>query len=549
MSSLGEIPKRGYAKRMFWADKLAKEIQERFRPFTSSKPIIIRDEKTPSGRVHIGSMRGVAIHGVISEALKEQGVSNTFLYEFNDMDAMDGFPEYLPDDFRQYMGMPLRTIPSPDGKAKNFAEYFADEFKEVILAAGFTPEFYNVSELYFTGKMDGAIRIALEHAADIRRIYKEVSGSQKPDDWYPLSVICESCGKVGTTKVYAFDGQKVSYRCEPHMVKWAEGCGHEGTISPFGGNAKFPFKVEWPAKWKVMGVNIEGAGKDHSTKGGARDVAAHIAKEVFNYEAPFDTPYEFFLVGGKKMSSSKGRGSSAKEISELVPAKILRLALLGKDINQAINFDPEGDTIPVLYDLYDKLAENYWAGVKDDYARLFELIHPNRKIPSKHYLPRFSQIAFLAQMRHIDIYQQLKMSLEQEKRDSSGGQPFTNEDVEEIDERIKYAGQWLDAYAPEKFVFKLQDTLPEAAKNLSDMQKKAIAELQHYIAAAVDMPTGEEIQHKLHEIKETLAIAPQDLFGALYLLFLGKSYGPKIGWFLSVLDKEFVLKRLQEVSA
>ncbi len=60
------------------------------------------------------------------------------------------------------------------------------------------------------------------------------------------------------------------------------------------------------------------------------------------------------------------------------------------------------------------------------------------------------------------------------------------------------------------------------------------------------MPTGEDIQHKLHEIKDTFTIPPSELFGALYLAFLGKSYGPKIGWFLSVLPKEFVLKRLEE---
>src|SRR3989344_8571145 len=171
---------------MFWADRIAGEVKARFG--ASKKPIVIRDEKTPSGRVHVGSMRGVAIHGTISEALSAKGVSNVFKYEFNDLDPMDGFPEYLPEKFRQYMGMPLSHIPSPDGKATNFAEYFAEEFKEVILGAGFKPEFYNVSELYTSGKMDEVIRIALTHAVDIRRIYREVSGSQKPDDWYPLSV-------------------------------------------------------------------------------------------------------------------------------------------------------------------------------------------------------------------------------------------------------------------------------------------------------------------------------------------------------------------------
>ena len=522
---------------MFWADRIAGEVQARFKG--TKAPIVIRDEKTPSGRVHVGSMRGVAIHGTISEALSAKGVSNVFKYEFNDLDPMDGFPEYLPEKFRQYMGMPLSHIPSPDGKATNFAEYFAEEFKEVILGAGFKPEFYNVSELYTSGKMDEVIRIALTHAVDIRRIYREVSGSQKPDDWYPLSVFCENCGKVGTTRVFAFDGEKISYRCEPQMVTWAEGCGHENKVSPFGGNAKFLFKVEWAAKWKVLGVMVEGAGKDHSTKGGARDVAAHIAKEVFTYEAPMDAPYEFFLVGGKKMSSSKGRGSSAKEISELVPSKILRLALLGKEINQAINFDTEGDTIPILYDQYDKLAQNYWAGVKDDYARLFEFLHPEHKTPAATFLPRFSQVAFIVQMPHLD--------LEAEAAKIKGSE-LTEGDKTELRERAAYAKKWLAEYAPEKYVFKLQGTLPEAARGLSDTQKQALGEILRYIEVFEAMPSGEEIHKKLHDIKETQKIAPAELFGAIYLSFLDKSSGPQAGWFLSSLKKDFVVQRLKEVT-
>lgn len=514
---------------MFWADRIAQEAEKKFG---KAEPIVIRDEKTPSGRVHIGSMRGVAIHAAISEALSDRGVKNVFKYEFNDMDPMDGFPEYLPEEFRKYMGIPLSKIPSPDGKAENFAEYFATEFKEVISAAGYTPEFYNVSELYLSGKMDDVIRVALEHAAAIRRIYKEVSGSQKADDWYPLAVICEQCGKRGTTKVFAFDGEKVSYRCEPDMVKWAKGCGHEGKISPFGGNAKFPFKVEWPAKWKVVGVQVEGAGKDHSTKGGTRDVAAHIAKEVFAYETPLNIPYEFFLVGGKKMSSSKGRGSSAKEIASLVPAKILRLALIGKDIMQAFNFDPEGDTIPVLYDQYDKLAENFWAGNKDDYARLFEMIHPERKMPQKSALPRFSQVAFAVQMPHLDIDKE-----------------FPEADSSELHERAEYAKRWLAEYAPEKFVFKLQDELPEAAQNFSDVQKKALATLRLHLKSSPTMPSGEDLHHFLHGLKESEPILPAELFSAIYLSFLGKPMGPKAGWFLSVLPRDFVLKRLDEATA
>jgi lysyl-tRNA synthetase class I len=55
---------------MFWADRIAGEIEETAaakdavatKGTTSEKPLIIRDEKSITGRVHIGSMRGVAIH-------------------------------------------------------------------------------------------------------------------------------------------------------------------------------------------------------------------------------------------------------------------------------------------------------------------------------------------------------------------------------------------------------------------------------------------------------------------------------------------------------
>ncbi len=523
---------------MFWADRLAEEIVAHFG---KNAPILIRDEKTVSGRVHVGSMRGAAIHGTIYEALTEAGIPATFKWEHNDFDPMDDIPVYLDRaTYEPYLGKPLKYIPSPEPGFASYAEYFALEFQRVIEDAGWHPEFYWGSEVYEDGRMDGVIREALDHAADIRRIYKEVSGSVRKDTWLPINVICPTCGKVTTTDSTDWDGETVLVNCYPTKVEYTKGCGFQGRVSPFGGNAKLPWKVEWPAKWKVMGVMVEGAGKDHSTRGGSRDVAAHIAKEVFNYEAPFDTPYEFFLVGGRKMSSSKGRGSSAADISGLVPTKIFRLALIGKDINQQVNFDPEGDTIPVLYDLYDKLAVGYKTTKDDDYARLFEFIHPDRKLPPEDvFMPRFSQIAFLTQMPHLNI--------EKEAERLKGG-PLTDDDMIELAQRAEYAQYWIQQCAPEKFVFTLQQTMPEAAQGLSHAQKNALKVLYNFIETADGMPSGEEIQQKLHSIKEEMEIQPSELFQALYLAFLGKTYGPKVGWFLSVLDKNFVLNRLQEVS-
>jgi lysyl-tRNA synthetase class 1 len=529
---------------MFWLDRIFGQIEKELKEkIASGKILVVRDEKTASGRVHVGSMRALALHAALADRLDEAKIPHVFKYEINDMDPMDGLPVYLDKKvYEKEMGKPLFAIPSPDlpaqagGKAKNFAEYFAAEYIEAIKAAGFNPELYRTSELYLSGKMDDAIRLALERADVVRRIYKEVSGAKRANDWYPLSVICEACGKVGTTQVYAWDGAQVSYRCLPEAVEWAKGCGHEGKVSPFGGSAKLPWKVEWAAKWMVVGVDIEGGGKDHYSKGGARDVARRVAQEVFEYPEPFGVANEFFLVGGKKMSSSKGEGSSAKEIVELVPPHIFRLALYGKDINQQINFDPAGDTIPTLYDQYDKLAAGYWAGTRDDYARLFEYIHKERVVPGEHYLPRFSQVAFMVQMPHLNLHEDLR---------NLKGSRLSDEDLHEAEERSTYAKKWLETYAPEKYVFKLQDELPEVL--LSEQQKTALALLADYVESEQEL-SGERLHHRLHELKDERGIAPGEFFGAIYQIFLNKRQGPQAGWFLASLPHEFVLKRLKKAT-
>mgnify|MGYP002620816998 CR=1 FL=1 len=531
---------------MFWADSIADDIEKRLaEKISSGKQLVIRDEKTASGRVHIGSMRGVAIHGIISDVLEKRNVGQKFLYEINDFDPMDGLPSYLDANvFGEYMGQPLYTVPAPESSAENFAEFYGNEFADVIESTGFHPELYRASSLYTSGKMDEVIREALDGAEKIREIYKKISGSERGEDWYPLSVVCEQCGKIGTTKVYEWDGNEVTYTCEENMVEWARGCRYSGKISPFGGNAKLPWKVEWPAKWKVVGVDIEGAGKDHSTKGGARDVASHISREVFNYEPPYDIPYEFFLVGGAKMSSSKGRGASAAEISALLPTKVLRLVLLGTLPKRAINLDPEGDTIPVWFDWYDRIAEKYWSGEGDDDARLFELVHDGNP-PERMYLPRFSTVAFLAQMEHLNLEEEI--SKMKEESGYKGPSLLTEEERKELVERADYAKMWLEAHAPEKYKFEIQEALPESANSLTQEQKEGLKKVLEYIESN-DKLSGEELHHAIHEIRKEIGIEPKEFFSALYMVILGKDHGPKAGWFLSVLDTDFLTRRLEEAS-
>ncbi len=92
-----------------------------------------------------------------------------------------------------------------------------------------------MSDIYPTGQMDPFIRTALDKAALVRDIYRRVANVQHPDTWHPVGVICPTCGKVGTTIVTEWNGERVFYECRERHVEWATGCGSSGWISPFGG--------------------------------------------------------------------------------------------------------------------------------------------------------------------------------------------------------------------------------------------------------------------------------------------------------------------------
>src|SRR3982750_1438488 len=304
-----------------WADELAASV---------SGPQVVNDSKTPSGTVHVGSLRGPVILDVIARALRARGIATTYLYGVDDMDAMDAQALLTPDAVERYMGVPLARIPDqePDGH-DSYARHHAGVFIETFSGLGIRPDrYYWMSEIYPTGDLDPYIRLALDRADVVRDVYRRVANVRHADTWHPIGVICENCGRVGTTIVTKWDGERVYYECRPDLVTWARGCGHSGWVSPFRGAAKLPWNVEWGAQWGLFGVPIEPWGKALSPGGGSRERSDAIAREVFEREPPINVPYEFLNIGGRKMSTSKGGGTPAHLIAEVIPPEQLRLFFL-----------------------------------------------------------------------------------------------------------------------------------------------------------------------------------------------------------------------------
>ncbi len=184
---------------MFWADEIAARAAEAAEA-SGSGAQVINDSKTPSGTVHVGSLRGPVIHDEIWRALRRAGQAATFRYGVDDLDPMDSQALLTPDAVDRYMGVPLAHVPAPPGSdAASYARHFVGElFLSTFKPLGLDPELYWMSEVYAAGDMDRYIRAALDAAETIRTIYREVGHVEKEPGWLPVSVICSNCGRVGT---------------------------------------------------------------------------------------------------------------------------------------------------------------------------------------------------------------------------------------------------------------------------------------------------------------------------------------------------------------
>ncbi|MEA2620319.1 MAG: lysyl-tRNA synthetase, class [Chloroflexota bacterium] len=528
---------------MDWADELAARV---------SGPQVVNDSKTPSGTVHVGSLRGPVILDVIARALRASGHETTLLYGVDDMDPMDAQALLTPDAIDREMGRPLAHVPDPadDGHA-SYARHFADLFIDVFAGLGIYPDrYYWMSEIYPTGAMDPYIRLALDHAPLVREIYRRVANVQHPDAWHPLGVVCPTCGKVGTTIVTKWDGEKVYFECRADLVTWARGCGTTGWISPFGGSAKLPWNLEWAAQWSLFGVTIEPCGKDLSTAGGSRDRSDAIAREVFEREPPLNVPYEFLNIGGRKMSTSKGRGAAAHLIAEVIPPEQLRFLFLRPRPNQAIEFDPEGtDAVPRLFDEFDRLAaatagREVKGELPPGYEATFRysLIDPNADVAAEaaHFRPSFAHLALLVQVPGVDV----EARIEAEK-----GSPLTERERAILDERVAAARGWLESFAPDRSRIAVRrDALPAEAGALEPDQRAFLAALAD--AAAADRPRGGDAwQNAIFSAAESAGLPAGRAFAALYLAFLGRTNGPRAGWLLASLEPDFVVERLRAAAS
>jgi lysyl-tRNA synthetase class 1 len=123
---------------------------------------------------------------------------------------------------------------------------------------------------------------------------------------------------------------------------------------------------------------------------------------------------------------------------------------------------------------------------------------------------------------------------------TEGIDSFTPEAEERLATRVECVRHWVDTFAPDMVKFALLTDMPEFSPDASERDF-----LVSLASALAEVPwEAEDIHTCIHDSSGN--IGAKRGFRVLYQLLLGKSRGPRLGFFLSSLDREFVLNRLME---
>lgn len=521
-----------------WADVIADEV------LTKGKKHLVATGITPSGHIHIGNMREVVTADVAYRALVDKGAEAEFIYIADTYDPLRKVYPFLDESYAEHVGKPLSEIPCPCGKHRNYSEHFLEPFLAALDHLGIHPGIYRADELYKEGVYVEAIKKALLRKDEIAAILQKKSGKTPAETWSPFNPICNECGKLNTTIVTGFDleAETVDYRCS---------CGSSGTVSMKGGG-KLTWRVDWPARWKALGVTVEPFGKDHASRGGSYDTGESITRDIFGYEPPFPIVYEWIMLGQKgAMSSSTGVVVSIADMLKVVPPEVLRYLIIRTKPEKHIRFDP-GLPLLTLVDEFERLHANGQTSSYED--RIIELSHAaglcHTDIPFKH-MTTIYQVAAGDFERIMNIVERAGYDVSSERC------------IRELADNV---GNWLEMYAPDNAKFSVQEELPVSAATLNEFQRVFLSSFADILEKSGEL-SGEDYHNLVYSSKEQgselnmsiatamnidsgdMEVNPTELFKAIYISVLGQPSGPKAGWFLSSLEKDFLVQRFRQAAA
>jgi len=507
---------------MNWLNNIVDQLTERY----PDGEILVESGGSPSGTHHLGHMRELVTCDAVLLELRRRGRQARHVYFVDDLDAFRKVPVNLPAEYEQYLGMPLCDIPSPDGSGQSYADYFLQGLIDASAALGIEVEFIRSHQKYREGFFTPAIERSLERIAEARHALETISKRQLPENWTPIQVM--ENGRLKNRPFVAID-------TNAKTVRYTDATGQEQSVRYDAGEVKLDWRLDWPGRWWLLHVVAEPFGRDHASSGGSYDTGVQIMKDVYEADPPFPIPYDFINMVGdtKKMSASKGTGLDAVEGATIMPPEVVRYFILRAAPNKLLHFDPVGGVVQLM-DEFAALAAKE-DRTDSENQLLYICTHgQDRKTVSR--IP-FSHLVASYQASLKDADRTLAVIKRTEHRATAEA------DAEIILGELKFIDAWLQKRAPEDVKFALAEEVP--ADQFNDQERAFLNALGDRVAGAPADADGAWFHDAIYALKEDSGLSPKEMFTALYRALIGKDSGPRAGWFLSILPRDWLVGRLK----
>lgn len=508
---------------MQWLNTIVEALVAR-RP--DGDEIVVSSGVSPSGKYHLGTLREVLTAEVIARELRRRGRLARHIHVVDDLDFIRKVPVGIPESFSEYLGKPLCDVPAPDGSNQSYADYYLQDLVGAMGPMHITAEVLRAHEQYRAGYFTEAIEITLDKKADVQTILEQISGHKVDEHWSPIQVLENGYLKNRPYISRDHDAKTLTYRGADDA---------EHTIPYNDGQVKLNWRIDWPARWWLLGVDAEPFGRDHATKGGSYDTGKVIVQDIFGAPAPIPVPYHFINRSGetKKMSKSAGETITLSELLEVLPAEVMWYFIIRSAPDKQLFFD-DGETLIRLVDEFGALLAK--PDKTEQEQQLVDLCLEGIETPTVSRVP-FSHLVASYQAALRDANKTLDIIARTEYADVVAAEADT------IKAELNYIGNWLDKHAPESVKFSLSNSADKAA--FSEAEQGLFEALAAKIESAPMDADGMWFHEAMYALKDEYGLAPKDMFSALYRLIIGKTSGPRAGWFLSILPRDWLIKRLR----
>jgi lysyl-tRNA synthetase class 1 len=487
--------------------------------------ILIESGSSPSGTYHMGHLREIITCDAILLELRRRGRDARHIAYVDDLDGLRKIPVNIPAEYEKYLGRPLCDIPAPSGTTKSYAEYFLKEFRDVAKALSMDVEFIRSHKKYRTGFFVPAIEKALEKTDKAKKALEKISGRKLDENWSPIQIMED--GYLKKRRFIDIDPKTktLSYEDKNGVVK---------TTGYAKGEVKLDWRLDWPGRWWLLEVSVEPFGRDHASAGGSYDTGAQIMDDVYEAPAPMPVAYDFVNMAGdtKKMSASKGTGLNAMGVVKVLPPEIVRFFMLRFPPVKRLYFDPENGVSQLIDEFADLLAKEDKSADEEQLLYICRAGLENitiSRVPFTHLVSSY-QAALKDPKKTIEIISRTESA------------KYIEQNTQIIQEELKYIDEWLKNWAPEDIKFELA---PKPPAVISEIEREYLLALAKKIESAPAHADGEWFHKAIYELKDSTNLSPKQLFSTLYKVLIAKESGPRAGWFISILPRDWLIKRLK----